>query len=151
MSEERSIGLSSNGPPETVLPPPPEPLTEALAVAVGRDAVASVVVGYPTWSVAWAALGDHGRDDLERYAAYRVGYHRGLDLLRQSGWRGSGYVRWAFEPNRGFLRCLVGLRTAAEAIGEQDETERIDVFIDQLDPGWDRQTNLDANDAGDLS
>ena len=39
MSEERSIGLSSNGPPETVLPPPPEPLTEALAVAVGRDAV----------------------------------------------------------------------------------------------------------------
>ena len=27
MSEERSIGLSSNGPPETVLPPPPEPLT----------------------------------------------------------------------------------------------------------------------------
>ena len=66
MSEERSIGLSSNGPPETVLPPPPEPLTEALAVAVGRDAVASVVAGYPAWSVAWAALGDHGRDDLER-------------------------------------------------------------------------------------
>ena len=129
MSEERSIGLSSNGPPETVLPPPPEPLTEALAVAVGRDAVAPVVAGYPTWSVAWAALGDHGRDDLERYAAYRVGYHRGLDLLRQSGWRGSGYVRWRYEPNRGFLRSLWALSVAAGRIGEAEEQERCAQFL----------------------
>ena len=83
---------------------------------------------------AWAALGDLGRDEIERYAAYRVGYHRGLDALRANGWRGSGYVRWADETNRGFLRCLSGLQQMAAAIGEHDEAERIAVFMQQLDP-----------------
>ena len=67
---------------------------------------------------AWAALAGLGRDDIERYAAFRVGYHRGLDALRANGWRGSGYVRWADETNRGFLRCLRGLQQMAAAIGE---------------------------------
>ena len=138
MANERPIGLSTSGPPETVMPPPPEPLVSSLAAATSRDDVSSVVARFPTWSVSWAALGDVGRDDMERYAAYRVGYHRGLDLLRQSGWRGSGYVRWAQPSNRGFLRCLLGLKTAASAIGETDEVERLDTFIDQLDPSWDR-------------
>ncbi|MGZ4701458.1 MAG: DUF3151 family protein, partial [Ilumatobacteraceae bacterium] len=47
---------------------------------------------------------------------------------------GSGYVRWADETNRGFLRCLGGLRQMAAAIGETDESERISLFIMQLDP-----------------
>ena len=44
-----------------------------------RDAVAAVAARYPRFLDAWAELGDLGRDDVERYAYYRVGYHRGLD------------------------------------------------------------------------
>ena len=76
------------------------------------------------------------RDDIEAYAAYRVGYHRGLDRLRQNGWRGSGYVRWAHEENRGFLRALAGLQRSAAAIGETDEDERCLHFLRQCDPQW---------------
>ena len=83
---------------------------------------------------AWAALAGLGRDEIERYAAFRVGYHRGLDALRANGWRGSGYVRWADETNRGFLRCLRGLQQMAAAIGERDEADRIALFMQQLDP-----------------
>ena len=67
-----------------------------------------------------------------------MGYHRGLDRLRQSGWRGSGYVRWRHETNRGFLRALDGLRRSASAIGEADEELRCDEFLHQLEPDWDR-------------
>jgi hypothetical protein len=71
---------------------------------------------------------------IEAYAAYRVGYHRGLDRLRANGWRGTGYVRWAHPENTGFLRSLDGLRRAAAAIGEDDEAERCAQFLAQLDP-----------------
>lgn len=131
-----------SGLPETVLPEPPADQSERLRAAVEapterrRDAVADVVRTYPDWPAAWAALGDLARDDLEAYAAYRVGYHRGLDLLRRSGWRGTGYVRWAVPGNRGFLRCLQGLAHMAAAIGEGAEHERCELFLRQLDPGW---------------
>src|SRR5260370_28728681 len=77
-----------------------------------RDAVADVVRAFPQWSDAWAALGELARDDVEAYAYFRVGYHRGLDALRRAGWRGNGYVRWRDPANRGFLRCVDGLRAA---------------------------------------
>ncbi|NDH87813.1 MAG: DUF3151 family protein [Actinobacteria bacterium] len=64
------------------------------------------------------------------------GYHRGLDKLRASGWRGSGYVRWQHETNRGFLRALAGLQATAAAIGETAEDERCAIFLRQLDPEW---------------
>ena len=89
---------------------------------------------WPRFLDAWAQLGALGRDDIERYAYYRVGYHRGLDRLRQSGWRGSGYVRWKHETNRGFLRALDGLRAMAAAIGETDEADRCAEFLYQLAP-----------------
>lgn len=129
-----NVNLSS-GLPETVLPPEPADVIDALAVAgEDRSAVASVAARHPRSLVAWAKLGDLGRDEIERYACYRVGYHRGLDTLRANGWRGSGYVRWRNETNRGFLRSLRGLQAMAEAIGEVDEAERCTHFLAQLDP-----------------
>ena len=98
--------------------------------------MAGIVADNPRSLFAWAALGVCGRDIIESYAAYRIGYHRGLDALRQSGWRGSGYVRWNHESNRGFLRCLDGLRGRADEIGETDEAERCALFLSQLEPGW---------------
>lgn len=135
------VNLSASGPPETVLDPEPAEVLERLAQAAQldgparRDAVSSVVADHPRCLEAWAALGDEARDDVEAYAAYRVGYHRGLDRLRANGWRGTGYVRWRHPENQGFLRSLDGLRRAAAAIGEVDEAERCAQFLDQLDPG----------------
>ena len=135
-----NIDLSASGPPETVLEPEPSDALEALAAALAqpeaerRDAVAAVCARWPRFLDAWAQLGALGRDNIERYAYYRVGYHRGLDRLRQSGWRGSGYVRWKHETNRGFLRALDGLRGMAAAIGETDEADRCAEFLYQLAP-----------------
>lgn len=128
----------STGLPSTVLPEVDAELRHRLQQALGtappRDAIAEVVATSPRCLDAWAELGDHGRDTIERYAAYRVGYHRGLDALRANGWRGSGYVRWTAPGNRAFLRCLLGLGTSAAAIGEDDEAERCAQFLLQLDP-----------------
>lgn len=128
----------SSGLPSTVLPEAdPElrhELRRALAADRPREAVARLVAAHPRSLDAWAALGDLGRDTIERYAAYRVGYHRGLDALRANGWRGSGYVRWSAPGNRGFLRALFGLGTCAAAIGEDDEADRCAQFLLQLDP-----------------
>ncbi len=132
----------SGGLPETRLAPEPPEARAALAQALAspegerRAAVSTVVARWPRYLDAWGWLGHLARDDVEAYAASRVGYHRGLDTLRQSGWRGSGYVRWDHEPNRGFLRSLEGLRAAAAAIGEDDEAERCRVFLHQCDPTW---------------
>lgn len=130
----------SSGLPTTVLPPPDAVLAERLRTAMEepaderRAAVADVVAASPRFLDAWADLGDLGRDTIERYAAYRVGYHRGLDALRANGWRGSGYVRWTEPTNRGFLRSLRGLASMAAQIGETDEAERCRTFLLQLDP-----------------
>ena len=130
------------GVPETVIPPPPPEaarrLEQALAEPVERrrDAVASVVATFPRFLDGWARLGELARDDVEAYACFRVGYHRGLDTLRAAGWRGSGYVRWRHQTNQGFLRCLDGLRREAAALGESDEEERCALFLRQLDPEW---------------
>ncbi len=136
------INLSSSGPPETVITPEPAEARAALAAALERpeaerrDAVAAVVAQWPRFLDGWARLGELGRDPVERYAYFRVGYHRGLDTLRGSGWRGSGYVRWRHESNRGFLRALEGLRASAAEIGEVDEEERCALFLRQCDPEW---------------
>jgi hypothetical protein len=141
---DQPIALSPQGLPETVLDPEPAAaiaeLADALAApsASRHDAVAAVVARWPRFLDGWARLGELGRDDVEAYACFRVGYHRGLDRLRQSGWRGSGYVRWRHETNRGFLRALDGLRGAAAAIGETDEEQRCAEFLHQLEPDWDR-------------
>jgi Protein of unknown function (DUF3151) len=140
MAEERPITMTPGGLPSTVLPPA-DPVAEARLTEAARsepverrNAIAGVVADFPRFIDAWAALGDSAADRVERYAAYRVGYHRGLDALRANGWRGSGYVRWSEPTNVGFLRCLRGLQAMAAEIGESDEAERCAQFLQQLDP-----------------
>ncbi len=141
-----NVALHHGGLPETVLPAEPAgtlaALDDALAQPIEsrRAAVADVVTHWPKFLDGWARLGELARDEIEAYAYFRVGYHRGLDRLRQAGWRGSGYVRWQHEENRGFLRALDGLRASAEAIGEADEAARCNEFLHQLDPDWDRRS-----------
>jgi hypothetical protein len=137
----------STGIPETVLAPEPADALAALQDALAqppdrrREAVAGVIERWPRFLDAWSQLGHLARDEVEAYAYFRVGYHRGLDRLRQSGWRGNGYVRWRHETNRGFLRAVDGLREQAAAIGEADEAERCATFLHQLDPDWDRRAD----------
>ena len=134
------VHLSTSGPGETVLDPEPAEATDGLEAALRepeerrRDAVSAVVARHPRFLEGWAKLGELARDEVEAYADFRVGYHRGLDRLRASGWRGSGYVRWQHQENQGFLRCLQGLQRAATAIGEEDEADRCRTFLAQLDP-----------------
>ncbi|RRR69589.1 DUF3151 domain-containing protein, partial [Streptomyces sp. RP5T] len=93
---------------------------------------ADVAAKYPTSSLAWAQLADEAFERgsvVESYAYARTGYHRGLDALRRSGWKGHGPVPWEHEPNRGFLRALHALARAAGAIGEQEEYERCSQFL----------------------
>ncbi len=143
---DQPVNLSS-GLPETLLDPEPVDVLEALDAALAmtdeppssrRDAIAAVVANSPRFLDGWARLGESARDSIEAYAYFRVGYHRGLDRLRASGWRGSGYVRWRHVPNRGFLRSLDGLRASARAIGEADEERRCAEFLFQCDPEWAR-------------
>src|SRR4051794_1479694 len=134
------VHLSPSGPGETVLDPEPADAVDALEAALAepndrrRAAVSDVVGRHPRFLLAWANLGELARDEVEAYADFRVGYHRGLDRLRANGWRGSGYVRWEHPENQGFLRCLQGLQRAATAIGEADEADRCGTFLAQLDP-----------------
>lgn len=123
-------------PPETTIEEPPGSL-EALASATSAEDVAAVAARYPECLTAWAALGEAALEQdrvVEAYAYFRVGYHRGLDRIRRAGWRGSGKVPWAHEANRGFLRSLRGLSSAAAAIGEDAEATRCADFFAQLAP-----------------
>ena len=116
------------GPPPTHLPEDPA----AAALAAG-DEPRSVVRAHPESPLAWAVLAEQalaeGADDVVAYAFARVGYHRSLDLLRRNGWKGHGPVPWDHVPNRGFLRALAALATAAGRIGETDEEQRCADFL----------------------
>ena len=121
------------GPPPTLLPDEAGP-RELLAAGTPADEVAAA---HPTSSLAWALLAEDALDRdaaVEAYAYARTGYHRGLDALRRSGWKGYGPVPWSHEPNRGFLRALHALGRAAAGIGEDPEAERIRQFLADSDP-----------------
>ncbi len=116
------------GPPPTLLPSEPEP---ADLLAGGADPE-TVAAGHPTSSLAWAVLAERALaagQPVTGYAYARTGYHRGLDQLRRAGWKGHGPIPWEHEPNRGFLRALAALATAADRIGETDEAERCTTFL----------------------
>lgn len=115
------------GIPETFLPDDPV----AAGLAEGGDAEQAARVN-PASSLAWAILAEDALDrgdDIAAYAYARTGYHRGLDALRRSGWRGQGPIPWSHEPNRGFLRALAALAKAAGAIGDEEERARCTEFL----------------------
>jgi hypothetical protein len=123
------------GPRPTRLPDEPE-LTVARALDGGADAV-DLAARHPASSLPWAVLAEQALDGgraVEGYAFARTGYHRGLDALRRSGWKGHGPVPWDHTANRGFLRALRALGRAAEAIDERDEAERCATFLRDCDP-----------------
>lgn len=122
-------------PEPTRLPDSPDADVRAVLTRGGdpRDAAREV----PSAPLAWALLAERAlRDEGEPVAAYayaRTGYHRGLDALRRAGWRGRGPIPADHEPNQGFLRALLALAEAAEAIEEDDEADRCAQFL--LDAG----------------
>ena len=107
-----------------------DPAAERLEAGVDP---AQVAAAFPSSSLAWAVLAEDaladGDRDVEAYAYARTGYHRALDSLRRSGWRGQGPVPWSHAPNRGFLRSVAALARAARAIGESDEESRCTAFL----------------------
>lgn len=120
-------------PPETLLPQN----TEAQAELDSGTDPATVAANHPTFSAAWATLGENalaGGEIIAAYAYARTGYHRGLDALRKSGWKGFGPVPWRHAPNRGVLRAVAVLAKAADAIGEKDEYERCRQLLSDSDP-----------------
>jgi hypothetical protein len=124
MTQENLLG----GPPPTYLLDTPE---ASAALRDGADP-ATVAARFPAYSAAWAALAERAvaqGDPVAGYAYARTGYHRGLDQLRRSGWKGYGPIPWDHEPNRGFLRSLHMLAVAAAAIGEDDEAARCGDFL----------------------
>ena len=113
------------------------PNEEADAALAAGEAPEKVAARFPAYSAAWAALAERAfaqGDAVTAYAYARTGYHRGLDQLRRSGWKGHGPVPWEHEPNRGFLRSLHMLGVAADAIGEDDEAERCAQFLRDSSP-----------------
>ncbi len=124
-------------PSPTLLPAEPEAAAKLAAAAGSEKDVKDVAAAHPAFSAAWAELAEIALADGEPVTAYayaRTGYHRGLDQLRRSGWRGAGPVPWSHEPNRGFLRALSALGLAAESIGESEEAERCAQFLNDSDP-----------------
>jgi hypothetical protein len=127
-----TLGGNLLGPEPTLLP-----ANDDAAKRLDAEDPAAVAAAYPAYSAAWAALGERALtagDAVTAYAFARTGYHRGLDQLRRAGWKGHGPVPWSHEPNRGFLRSLAVLATAAAIIGEQDEATRCRQFLLDSDP-----------------
>ena len=135
MSERTRENLMAHGPgtPDTLLPP--DPAGPGLGEETDAADLVAAVRAHPDSSLAWALLAERAlaegsdRADVQAYAYARTGYHRGLDALRRSGWRGAGPVPWEHAPNRGFLRALWALSVAAGRFGETAEEERCAQFL----------------------
>jgi hypothetical protein len=120
-------------PPPTLLP---DDSAAREQLSSGADP-AEVAAAHPAYLAAWGALAERAMqsgDPVAAYAYARTGYHRGLDALRRSGWKGHGPVPWSHEPNQGWLRSVHFLGRAAAAIGEQDEADRCATFLRDSSP-----------------
>jgi Protein of unknown function (DUF3151) len=136
VSEPR-VDLLAASMPETRLPA--DPAAQELGSA-DPDRIVELVAAHPASSLGWAMLAERAlaegglRSDVEAYAFARTGYHRGLDALRGNGWKGAGPIPWSHEPNRGFLRALWALSTAAGRIGDEVEQQRCAQFLRDSTP-----------------
>lgn len=113
------------------------PMDPSAALIVDGASAREAAARHPTSSLAWAVLAEEALRAGETVAGYayaRTGYHRGLDALRGSGWKGHGPIPWEHEPNRGFLRALAALGQAAARIGEADEEQRCRTFLRDSSP-----------------
>lgn len=141
-----------------MLAPPPVKLPEDPAAAklaevaptnpVFATALKEVATEFPASPLVWAliaeqalteARGNEGAelrasDYVTAYAYARTGYHRGLDRLRGNGWKGWGPVPLSHEPNQGVLRAIAALAHAAQAIGEDEEYDRLRQMLSDADP-----------------
>lgn len=132
MRVERENLLAGGGVAATFLLDDAEAAEALREAGVAAERVREVAGRFPAYSAAWAELAElslRDGDPVTAYAYARTGYHRGLDQLRRSGWRGNGPVPWSHEPNRGFLRSLYFLGESAAQIGEDDEAERCRQFL----------------------
>ena len=136
MGHTRGMENLLGGPPPTLLPDEHDAAARA-GLAAGTSAP-EVAQAHPAACLPWAVLAEDAleaadpaapSDGVLAYALARTGYHRGLDALRRAGWRGTGPVPVAHEPNRGFLRALLALAEAADRIRETDEAERCRRFL----------------------
>lgn len=108
-----------------------------IAADAYQTALRAVVRRWPTCLEAWARLGEWAQEsghDVEAFAYYRTGYHRGLDRLRGAGWRGAGRVPWEQRSNQGVLRAIHGLVWASAALGEPEEARRCHKLLLDSDP-----------------
>lgn len=125
-------------PPPTRLPVDPAAAAfPADGSAANHEQLIAIAAAHLSSSAAWASLAEEHLDAgrfVDAYAAARTGYHRGLDQLRRSGWRGAGPVPWSHEPNRGWLRAVAALGRAADALGESDEAVRCAELLAASDP-----------------
>lgn len=138
---ETHRNLLAEAAPQTRMPE--DPAAAELSAEGGRERFGEIVRANPTSSLCWALLAEGAlamsspEGDIAAYAYARTGYHRGLDTLRRSGWKGAGQVPWEHAPNRGFLRALWALAVAAKRIGEGDENERCTQLLrDSSEAGW---------------
>src|SRR5882757_9136515 len=123
---------------QNLLPEPPATLLPIDEGAAAGDLTPEQrAARFPASGAAWATLAEEafaGGRTITAYAYARTGYHRGLDQLRRSGWKGFGPIPFDHEPNQGFLRALAALATAAQAIGDVEEYERCRDFLADADP-----------------
>ena len=143
-AHQNLLAASGAGPAATYLPV--DPAVAQLAEG-GAEAFIAIVSANPTSSLCWALLAEESlkqatpEGDVAAYAYARTGYHRGLDLLRRSGWKGVGPIPWEHAPNRGFLRALWALAVAAGRIGDTIEQERCAQFLrDSSETGYQELT-----------
>src|SRR5690625_1685953 len=124
-------------PDPTLLPYDHADMTVVHAMAAGQ-ATDEVAQNLPASALEWAVLAERAIREGDGVTAdefARIGYHRGLDALRRAGWRGHGPIPVVHEQNQGFLRALLGLAEAADAISETEEAQRCHQFLtDSVSP-----------------
>ena len=139
MSEQLRGGrdLFGSEKPEVRLPEELATAVNAEVAGASVEALEALAEQNPKDSGVWAALATRhltAGDAVTAYACARTGYHRGLDALRGNGWRGTGPVPWDHMPNRGVLRAIGALVSAARAINEEEEVIRCLNLLHDCDP-----------------